>query len=294
MPPDPNFDKNTNEKKGKGSTIAIVIILILVFAVVAVLVLDIGNVRSQHVMGFLRDAPLIGSLFPAPEEPDPLDEMTEEEMRLALHVYRDQVEGLQTRLRENDAEIARLNARIEHLSRFEASWQQYRIASANFIDILSRNAPLDFVEFFKDIVNYDLVPQDILGMAYARAEAINISDEELNNLVRTHGAMEADRVAEDLERLLTANQSLAVRLARAMGNSRRGEVFNEMESAISSRFTILLSTEPPVFGPLVAPQYLPEINSSDIPVPTPAPVEIDDEEDETEDDDEEESEPEEE
>ncbi|MCL2223874.1 MAG: hypothetical protein FWB96_02775 [Defluviitaleaceae bacterium] len=276
MPP----DNSAGEKKSKAGIIIFAIIFILVIAVVLVIALDIGNVRSQHIMGFVRNAPLIGSYFPA-DEYEEEDEMTEEEMRLQLHVYRDQIAALRATVHERDVEIATLNARVEHLERFERNWQQYRIASARFTQILAHNDPLNFVEFFEDIVNHDLVPQEILAVAWAQARAIAAYDEELRMLVSTYNNMEAGRAAEDMVRLLVTNQTLAVRILRAMGNTRRAELFDEMEYVDSSRFAILLSTEPPTFAPLVPPPYLPEFIAPEVP-PFEIPMFDDDEFDEDE------------
>jgi hypothetical protein len=268
MPPEsfdnPGRTSTGDEKKGKGGIIALAIVLVLIFALVAVIALDIGGVRSQHIMGFVRNAPLIGALVPAAEE-EYEEELTEEEMRLALHVYRDEILGLRALVAERDFELTTANARIDHLARFEANWQQYRVASGRFTQILAHNDAVNFVEFFQDIVNHDLVPQDILARVFAEAHAISVYDAELRMLVSTLNSMEAGRAAEDLERLLTANQPLAVRLLRAMGNSRRAEIFDEMEDTVSSRFIILLSTEPPTFTPLVPPPYLPEFIPPELP-----------------------------
>jgi flagellar motility protein MotE (MotC chaperone) len=285
MPPDSNFDAagmppKDGEKKSKGGTIALVIILVLLAAVVAVIALDIGNVRSQHIMGFVRNAPLVGSLFPAEEEEDEYayEEMTEEELRDELRRVRHEMEGLQERFDARNAELTTANARIDHLTRFERSWQQYRETAARFTEMLAQNVPMQFEEFFQDIVDYDLVPQDILAGAFARAQAINISDAEFELIVRTYNSREAGRVAEDLERLLRDNQPLALRIMRSLNNNQRVEVLDEMEYTVSARFTDLISTSPPTFPPLVAAPYLPEFVAPEIPPPTPPVTETEPEE----------------
>lgn len=256
---------NDSPKKSKGGLIALVIILVLVGAVVVVLAFDVGNVRSEHVAGYLRNAPLIGNLFSEPEI-DPLEELTEDELRLAVHVYRDQIASLQAQLAESQENLANANAQNAHLVSFRDRWQEYREASAAFVQMLAHNAPHDFVQFFQAIVDHDLVPQDILAIAFGEAQAIVESDEELMSLVRTFNAREAERVAEDLERMMLIDTALVVRMLRAMGTSRRGEVFDAMDYTTSSTLTLLLSTAPPTFMPLVPPPYLPEILPPIMPV----------------------------
>jgi hypothetical protein len=284
---DPNLDNSggdssihMGEKKSKGGIIALVIILLIVGGLALAIALDWGNIRSQHISGFLRNMPLVGSLFSDEEEEDPYEEMTEEELREAFRVQSDLVAGLTNQRNDLTNQLNQANARINHLQRFENAWQQYREASADFTQMLAHNEPFEFFQFFYAIVDHDLVPQDILAAVFAEAVAINAFNAELQMVVSTMNAMEADRAAEDLEALLTRDPILAVRLARAMGNTRRAEIFNEMEYSVSSTFHILLSTAPPTFLPLIPPIYLPEF----IPPALPAPViPFDDEEYEDED-----------
>ncbi|MCL1884799.1 MAG: hypothetical protein FWF81_13730 [Defluviitaleaceae bacterium] len=269
---DGNLDAGTKNKKGKGGIIALAIILVLVIGAVVVIALDIGNVRSEHIMGYLRNAPLVGSLFESAEDDeDPLYAMTEDEMRLEIHNLQSQIESLESRRTELTTQLATANAQILDLSRFRDRWNEYRIASATFTQTLAHNDPINFVEFFEHIVNHDLVPQDILAVAFAQAQAINYFNEELRMLVSTYNNMEESRAAEDLERLMLIDTDLAVMILRAMGSSRRAAIFDEMEYSVSTIFTVLLSTTPPTFAPLVPPPELPEILPIDIPV-IPAPT----------------------
>jgi len=268
MPPDPlqdgnfnNLDMNdTGNKKGKGVIIVLVIILLLIVAVVAAIALDIGNVRNDHIMPYLRNAPLIGSLFTA-EETDPTDEMTEEQMRSEIRNLRTQVDSLEAQRTDLREQLENANTRIGHLTQFELRWNEYRDASARFTQMLAHNAPNDFVEFFQDLVDTNLVPHNpaIVAEAYAEAREINAFNEELRTLVSTYNNMEESRAAEDLVRLRIIDTDLAVRLLRAMSPSRRALLFDEMEYSDSTIFAILLSTEPPTFAPLVPPPELPEI-----------------------------------
>ncbi|MCL1846232.1 MAG: hypothetical protein FWF77_10055 [Defluviitaleaceae bacterium] len=261
MPPESmeSYGAKNKGKKGKGCLIVLVIFLLIFVAIIIAFALDVGGIRTDIIGGWLRNAPLVGSFFDRDEEVDATYEMTEEELRLAVVVYRNQIAALESERAAQNAQITAANARIAHLSRFEARWQEYRETSALFSQMLAHNEPVEFVTFFEAIVDHDLVPQDILAAAFAQAQAINVYDEELQVLVRTYNAMEDSRAAEDLERLLMANTTLAVRLVRAMSNTRRAEIFDEMEYTTSSTFAILLATEPPTFSPLSPPPYLPEI-----------------------------------
>ncbi|MCL2355849.1 MAG: hypothetical protein FWC70_01660 [Defluviitaleaceae bacterium] len=280
MPPETMESYGTPaKKKGKGCFIVLVIFLLLFLVGILLIVLDVGGIRTNVIGRWLRSAPLVGTFFERDEYADSVQDMTEDEMRIAIAVYRNQVAALEFERAEREAQLNAANARIAHLSRFEARWQEYRSASAAFTQMLAHNEPIEFVEFFEHIVDHDLVPQDILAMAFAEAYAINASDVELMMLVRTYNAMEATRAAEDLGRLLTVNTTLAVRLLRAMSGSRRAEIFDEMSYTTSSMFTMLLATEPPTFTPLVPPPYLPEVIAPTVLPPAVVPVEeLDDEE----------------
>jgi flagellar motility protein MotE (MotC chaperone) len=281
-------NSSSGEKKSKGGIIVLVVILLFVSTVVAVIALDIGGIRENHIMRYLRNAPLIGSMFTEAEEEDddPLDSMSEDELRQLVRNYRLQVESLEGQRDERDKRIEDLNRRNTHLLTFERRWNEYRSAVASFVQMLAHNAPNEFVTYFESIVEHDLVPQDILAAAYAEAFAIDVNEAELDALVSTYNAMEEARAAENLSRMMTTNTTLAVRILRAMGPSKRAAIFDEMEPSVSTTFTILLSTEPPTFAPLVAPRDLPEILPPvDVP-PVPSPSdeeEIEDEEEEIED-----------
>ncbi|MCL2047624.1 MAG: hypothetical protein FWG87_02745 [Defluviitaleaceae bacterium] len=274
---DDNFNDSLNaEKKSKGGIIALAVIILLVGALIVVLAFDIGGVRENHIMRYLRNAPLIGSLFSQPEaeEADPLNDMSEDEMRQMLTTYRQQIQSLENQRAERDQRISAMNTRIAHLEDYESRWNEYRVASAAFADMLAQNEPLGFVRFFEDIVRHDLVPEDILAIAYARAEAINTYDEELQQQISTYNNMQEKRAAENLSRLMTTNTTLAVRILRGMGSARRAAIFDEMDVNVSTTFTILLSTEPPTFAPLVPPTVLAEVTEPIVtPPPTPIPIE---------------------
>jgi hypothetical protein len=280
MPPDPlesgefeslqdsdagrGFMKNKGEKRSRGGLIFLVLILLLIGAIVAVIALNVGGIRENHIMRYLRNAPLIGSQFSSPEE-DPIDELSPEELRRRYLAQRDQISSLQSQIASRDEQLANANAQIAHLSTFRDRWQMYRNASARFGQILAHNDPVNFVEFF-EYIDEDLVPHLI-----ADARAINVFNEELQAQVRTFNAMEESRAAEDLTHLLVRDTALAVRILREMGASRRAAIFDEMDYTTSLSFHVLLSTSPPTFTPLVPPPYLPEIPPM-TPAPTPAPT----------------------
>jgi len=267
MAPDPNqenLNRSSNvhyvdEKKGKGGLIALVIILVLVVAAILLLVLDVGGTRTS-ISQWLSNAPIIGGLFSGEEEDDPLDSMSEAEMRNLIRNYRNQIGGLNARLNEANENLATANARINHLTRFETRWNEYRTAVATFTQMLAHNDPINFVETFQHLVTHDIIPQDILDAAFLQAAEINQSNEELMAHVRTLNAREPARVAEDIERLMRMDAAYTIRLLNAMGTSRRAEILDEMESENSTRLIFMLSTSPPVFSPLVPPPYLPEIS----------------------------------
>ena len=289
---------NLGGKKIKGGTIVLGLVLILIAAVVLVIVLDVGNVRSEHIAGYLRNMPLVGGLFSdVNNEDDPLYEMTEEQMRQKIRDLTIERNGARDQRDEFEKDLEAANALNAHLSVFQAQWNEFRNASALFTQMLANNEPINFVEFFQRIVEHDLVPADLLAMAYGQARVINAFDEEFQRLVSTYNNMEAGRAAEDLDRLRLTDTALAVRLLRAMGPTRRAEIFDEMEYTVSSSFAILLQVTPPTFAPLIAPPQLPEIVIPDTPILPPAPsipVEEDDEyeseDEETEDEFEEEGE----
>ncbi|MCL1843932.1 MAG: hypothetical protein FWF79_08970 [Defluviitaleaceae bacterium] len=258
-------NKNDDDKKGKGSIIALVIVLILVGSAIAVLVFDIGGVRENHVMGFLRGAPLIGGLFPEPEA-DPLEEMTEEEIRTEFAIQQEQVRSLQNQVAALNEQISDLNEHNLHLARFEANWQMFRTAVADFSQMLVHNDPYNFLDVFYDLIDYDLIPFDILMQLYLEASAIVDYDADFQSLVSTMNNMEAGRAAEDLTRMMITNTDLAVSLLRGMGNTRRAEIFDEMEYTVSTTFMVLLSVAPPTFAPLIVPQHLPEFPPPIVPV----------------------------
>ena len=274
------------EKKSKGGLIALIIVILLVGMFVAALAFNMGGIRDS-ISGYLGRMPLVGSFFATTEdggeEQDPLLAMSEEQLRKEVVDLRNRIERVEHEKKASDDEVKKRDERIAHLNTFYTRWNEYENASNNFAEMLAHNAPINFVEYFEEIVKHELVPQDILSQLYGQALVINAFDEELGLLVSTYKNMEEKNAAEVLTRLRTANNELAVRILRALNTEARALIFDEMDVSTATAFTISLSIDPPTFAPLTTPIVLPRISEDMVVTPPPATESAeDDEEDDTE------------
>ena len=237
------------KKKGKGLLIFFLILLLIIGGVAAVLVFDLWGFRENVVMPYLRDAPIIGGWFPAPEEEEP--ELTREELMRRYTILNQQLESLQAQMALANEQIATSNTLIEHLRAFESAWQTYRLARAEFEQMLALGDPHNFVQFF------DFVSQDNIVQQYLQALELAQFYDETRAIVATLNNMDESGAGEVLENLMTTDTELMVRALWLMSPPRRAEIFDTLDSDVVSTMILLMTPDEPVFAPILPP-YLPE------------------------------------
>ena len=241
--------KAKGDKKGKGGLIAIALLVLVLGAAAAVIALNLFGLREDIIMPYLRNAPLIGQLFPEPVT-DPIDEMTPEQLRMQILILTQQVESLQDQNVALNENLSDASQRIEDLMPFHDNWHRYLEARATFDQMLAHGDPHNFVQFFSDVN-----PDNVLPLV-EEALRLVVFDEETMGLVRTMNSTDESHAGETIESLMLSDTELMLNLLRAMTPRRRAEIFETMEASVVSILYILLSPPAPTFTPLVPP-YLP-------------------------------------
>ena len=248
--------KQKPKKKGKGKLIFFLVFLLLVGGCAAVIVLDIGGLRENTIMPYLRNAPVIGGFLPQPEPEE--EELSAEELARRLLVVTTQLESVQAQLAIAQERLYQSEVRVAHLEAFEAHWHLVR-ETWNAIDqMVAHNAPHDFVQFFHR------VSQDNEVQLFLEAYQLAQFWDETREIVNTLNNMDESGAGEVLQNLMTADTQLMVRVLRMMSPVRRAEVLDTLEAGVVTNMLILMSPDEPVFGPLLPPE-LPAVPP---PVPT--------------------------
>jgi len=275
--PNKKASKNRGEKRGKGAIIVIIIVVLLLGAIVAVLAFNIGGFREDVVMPYLRNAPLIGSFFPEPEE-DPLAELTPEEIRAEHDRLVLENESLRAQVRLSEQQLAERDFRIQDLVRYYIHWNEFRIAQAQLGQVLAHHDPQSFLGFL--IQHYHLIEVDHIPQLIQDAMRLAEFDEEVREMVRTFNNMDEASAGEVLEQWMLIDLSMMVRVLRAMSATLRGEIMDTLDPGVAANMLLLMSMPPPTFTPVVP--YLRELPPIEtVPVVPPAEV-LEPEEDEYE------------
>ena len=257
LPSPPKAKNGKPVKKGKGKLIFFLILLLLVGGIAAVLYFDVGGFRENVVMPYLRNAPIIGGLLPAPVYEEE-QELTPEELLLRYTVLSHQLESVQAQLAlANERNISHEEL-IEHLRSFQDAWHLYRAARATFEQMIALGDPVNFTHFFA------FVSEDNIVQRYLEALAMAEFIEETTAIVATLNNMDESGAGEVLENLMTTDLDLMLRALRMMTPSRRAEIFDTLEADVVTRMLVLMSPVEPTFTPALPPE-LPEF-------PPPVPV----------------------
>jgi len=240
--------KNKGEKKGKGGIIAIVIVVLLLGGIVLIMALNLFGFREDVVMPYLRNAPLIGSFFPDPEE-DPLAELTPEQLRSEHTQQALQIESLEDQIRRLTNDLQSANAQILDLSRFRDDWLSFLTAQAQLGQLVAHHDPQVFLNFLLEhhnLINVNHIPQLI-----EEASILVAHDNEIMELVRTLSRMDESAAGEILEHWMLTDTLTMIRVIRAMGATLRGEILETLEPTVRANMLLLSSVPPPTFTPLM-------------------------------------------
>lgn len=241
--------KEKSKKKGKGKLIFFLCFLLIVGGCAAVIYFDIGGLRENIIMPYLRNAPVIGGFLPQPE-PE-VEEISAEELTRRLTVITTQLESVQAQLAIALEQLSLSEARVEHLTAFEQAWHLYREARNTFDQMVAHSAPHDFVQFFHHISQENEV---VLFL-----EAMQIAEflDETREIVNTLNNMDESGAGEVLQNLMTADTALMVRALRMMSPVRRAEILDTLESSVVTNMLILMAPDEPAFPPLLPPELPP-------------------------------------
>jgi len=254
MPPEmDNFDsppdtpKRRPRREGSGGVgfVIFLIFLLLVLAVVAILSLNLFGWREDHVMPFLREAPVIRNFFANAEAREGVREeaRTHDELTALNSAQANRIERVEYELDALRIQLAEANARIHTLETLENEIESYRIAIREWNRMLAHTNPAEFAERFFDYVHPTYIPW-LMG----EADAILAFDDNTRRMVSILNNMEESSVGEMLQQYLMTDQQMMLRLLHGMGSTRLGAVLETLDSEISSVILMFMARPTPDFG----------------------------------------------
>jgi flagellar motility protein MotE (MotC chaperone) len=246
--------KGKKKKKGGFPVVAVIALLLIIGSIVALLFFNVFGFRENYVMPYLRNAPLIGPLFPAPPEGEEGGDAgkyantSREELISMITALEYQVQTMEKNEAATRDQIAKLNETINYLRGFESQIEAYRQIKAEFDQMIALGDPEAYKNFFESISpeNADRLYQEVLKHVQY--------DDEFKKYASAFAMMDAGEAATALTNLLTTNSTLLVKILWAINTESRAEIFNEMEPNNVSRIARLMEPEEPITeAPVVAP-----------------------------------------
>ncbi|MCL2604363.1 MAG: hypothetical protein FWD90_07785 [Defluviitaleaceae bacterium] len=246
----------TPPKKGKKGLIIIILLVVIIGGAIAVVALNLFNFREGTLMPYLRNAPLVGGLFPpAEEESDevPLEEMDTRQLANMIRALERDNEALQDQL-SAAAERERADALlIARLRPFRDHWSEYQRVSAEFSAMVAHGDPDAFLNHVRYIMPefYEQLARDAISL--------RDFDESVMSQVRTLSNMQERNAADVLVDLRITDIDLLVSILNAMSNSLRGAILDEMDAEIAAHMIRLISVPEPTLRPLAPALFTPPL-----------------------------------
>jgi hypothetical protein len=250
----PGIKRKSPPKKGKAGLIIIIILVLVIGGLMAVFAFNLFGFRESVVMPYLRNAPLFGGLFPAPEEEDetiPLEQRPPQELADMIRAHEREIARLEEMVRVLSEQAQVDTLQIARLRPFHDHWDEYQRVSAEFNAMIARGAPEAFLDRIRDIMPefYEQLARD----------SMHLRDhlESVLTVVRTLGNMQAKNAAELLVDLRSTDPELLANVLVAMGNELRGEILNEMDPPIAAAMIRLIHVQEPTLSPLAPSLFTP-------------------------------------
>lgn len=267
--------KKDKPKKKKGFPIIPVLVLVVIIGgIVAVLAFNVLGIREQYIMPYLRNAPLIGGLFPS-ASPVPEGEtdnaytgMTTDELQAQITQLSYQIQKLEADLKAAEDQNAQDAETIRVLRSYESQWDTYKQVKAEYDAMVVSGDPNGYAQFFTSVSPEnaeDLYTQSLAQVQYT-------ADEKRN--ANIYANMSPDVAAAGLEQMLLTDSALVVRILRNMDALHIADIYNEMTTANLAVISRLMAPTPaPVITARTAPP-LPDTSSvkSKTPVTTETPI----------------------
>jgi hypothetical protein len=247
----------TPPKKGKAGLFVIIALVVVVGACIAIVTLDLFNFREGAVMTYLRNAPLIGNLFPAVTETDiediPLEEWPVELLTARVRELEALVARQEAQINEQLAQTQADALRIARLLPFYENWMEYQRVSAEFNAMIAHGDPEAYLRFVSNILPefYEQLARESM-LLYQYQEAVRITVSTLRNMQERDAARFLEDMRLDDLPFLTA-------VLLSMSDSMRGGIFEQMETEVGSFMFRLIAVAEPVFRPLAPALFTPTL-----------------------------------
>ncbi|MCL2204767.1 MAG: hypothetical protein FWB88_12605 [Defluviitaleaceae bacterium] len=243
-------------KKSKTGLIVIIILVVVIGGAMLIFSLNLFNLREGVLMPYLRNAPLIGNLFPPAEyegEEIPLEQRLPRDLAEIIRTQQREIDELNAQLIERERQIREYALRIARLLPFHQYWVEYQRVSAEFNAMIARGDPDAFLNHIQYIMPefYEQLARD--------AFALRQHEESVDSIVRTLSSMQESAAADILVDFRITDVILLTSVLYNMGNTMRGEILEQMDADIAAFMLRLISVAEPVMPPVAPSLFTPEV-----------------------------------
>jgi len=233
----------SSKKAGKKSKVGLIILIVVILIVaggVTTIALDLFGFRTQVVIPFLRNVPLVGNLMPdeeyAYDEPALDPNVVIRDLQALVDSLNRQNEILQTENEFWDDITAGLMAEVARLQEFADLHDERTAAHDEFLRAVAEEEPDAFVAFFATM-NPALM-EEILR---EHADGI-VRDERWSGYISAWAASNPVLVAQAIETMITTDMPLIVSVMQDLPVHSQASILNALDT--DSRAAVLRQMDP--------------------------------------------------
>lgn len=212
-----NRPTKQSSKKKKGWLIPIIILIVLI---------AIGGIfylNRQKVASLVKDIPVLNLIFKEKQiSEDPYDAFSPKMLKEKLKETEKVLEAEKLKVENLQNEMVLLQEKIDALKKYEENYNTFIEQKKAWDQELARNNPELFIEQFESFYKEEA------DNLYLELKGKEVLSKEEKELAKTISAMESDKAAQTIEKLLTTDTELVKTLLKSMKSEEQAKIFNEM------------------------------------------------------------------
>ena len=212
-----NRPMKQSSKKKKGWLIPIIILIVLI---------AIGGIfylNRQKVASLVKDIPVLNLIFKEKQiSEDPYDAFSPKMLKEKLKETEKVLEAEKLKVENLQNEMVLLQEKIDALKKYEENYNTFIEQKKAWDQELARNNPELFIEQFESFYKEEA------DNLYLELKGKEVLSKEEKELAKTISAMESDKAAQTIEKLLTTDTELVKTLLKNMKSEEQAKILNEM------------------------------------------------------------------
>jgi len=238
-----NRRANSSKKAGKKSKVGLIILIVVILIVaggVTSVALDLFGFRTQVIIPFLRNVPVVGNLMPEAEgynDEAALDpDLVIRDLQALVDSLNRQVEQLQADNEMLYAISIGFEAELARLRLFEELHEERMSAHNEYMRALAEGEPEAFLDFIQTM--HPALLEEIIR---EQAEGI-VNDARWESYVSTWAATNPTLVAQAIETMITTDMPLIVSVMQDLPVNSRAAILGALDT--DSRAAVMRQMDP--------------------------------------------------